>query len=335
MFKDEIEIFNLNCIIGQSAAMKSVFELIKLVSCSSSNVLITGESGSGKELVARAIHQEGDRHAKPFLPINCTAIPEYLLESELFGHAKGAFTGAISNKKGLFEEADGGTLFLDEIGDLSLPLQAKLLRVIQDKQIRIVGGNSLKHIDVRIIAATHRDLKSKVKSGTFREDLFYRLNVIPIKVPALRERKEDIPLIVKYFIKKFSENAKTQVHDISTEALSMLMKYNWPGNVRELENVVERAMVLSHGELSVNSVILDNISDDVENEKDMTELQFDRPTLEKLEERYIKMVLQEVDNKKEDAAKVLGISRRTLYRKERTYGLIQFVEDDSISEEYH
>ncbi len=300
--------------------MVSVFELIKLISSASANVLINGESGSGKELVARAIHNSGPRKNKHFVPLNCTAIPENLLESELFGHVKGSFTGAMSDKKGLFEEADKGTLFLDEIGDLSLGLQAKLLRVLQDRQIRPVGGNQLKSVDVRILAATHRDLRIMVKDGKFREDLFYRLNVVPIRVPALRERLEDIPLLVENFIAKFSAQNGSNVKDISPEALAILMAHPWPGNVRELENVIERAMVLSRGERIEKAVVLDSALEEAKH--NVEQLHADRPTLEKLEERYIKLVMSEVNDKKDEAAKILGVSRRTLYRKERLYGMV-------------
>lgn len=312
--------FNVESIVGKSPAMVSVFELIKLISSASANVLINGESGSGKELVARAIHNSGPRKNKNFVPLNCTAIPENLLESELFGHVKGSFTGANSDKKGLFEEADKGTLFLDEIGDLSLGLQAKLLRVLQDKQIRPVGGNQLKNIDVRILAATHRDLRIMVKDGKFREDLFYRLNVVPIRVPALRERLEDIPLLVESFIAKFSAQNGSNVKQISPEALAILMAHPWPGNVRELENVIERAMVLSRGERIEKAVILDSALEEAKH--NVEQLHADRPTLEKLEERYIKLVMSEVNEKKDEAAKILGVSRRTLYRKERLYGMV-------------
>lgn len=312
--------FSLDSIIGKSPAMTSVFELIKLVGGASANVLINGESGSGKELVARALHNSGARKNKAFVPINCTAIPENLLESELFGHVKGSFTGAIADKKGLFEEANHGTLFLDEIGDLSLTLQAKLLRVLQDKQIRAVGGNQLKDIDVRIVAATHRDLRIMVKDGKFREDLFYRLNVVPIRVPSLRERTEDIPLLVESFIAKFGAQNNSRVKGITSEAMAVLMAHPWPGNVRELENVIERAMVLSRGEMIEKTVVLDSALDEAKH--NVEQLHADRPTLEKLEERYIKMVLSEVHDAKDEAAKVLGISRRTLYRKERLYGMV-------------
>ena len=312
--------FNLESIVGKSPAMTAVFELIKLVAPASANVLVTGESGSGKELVARALHNSGPRKSKSFIPLNCAAIPENLLESELFGHVKGSFTGAVSDKKGLFEEADKGTLFLDEIGDLSLSLQAKLLRVLQDKQIRPVGGQTLKQVDVRIIAATHRDLRILIKDGKFREDLFYRLNVVPIRVPSLRERTEDIPLLVENFISKFAAQNNSRIKGITADAMAILMAHPWPGNVRELENVIERAMVLSRGEMIEKAVVLDSALQEAK--LNVEQLHADRPTLEKLEERYIKMVLSEVQDSKEDAAKVLGISRRTLYRKERVYGLV-------------
>jgi DNA-binding NtrC family response regulator len=311
--------YNFESIIGKCSAMQEVFNLIRIVASSSTNVLIFGESGTGKELVARALHYEGPRKNKAFIPINCTAIPEQLLESELFGHVKGSFTGAIVDKKGLFEEADGGTLFLDEIGDLSLTLQVKLLRVLQDKEIRAVGGNKSKQINVRIISATHRDLKSLVKDGRFREDLYYRLNVVPIRVPPLRERKEDIPLLVETFIEKFSIQNGIPEKKISSEVMVSLLKYSWPGNVRELENVIERLIVLSSDERLEKSIIVDSTAEEPSSEE--PELLADRPTLEKLEERYIKTVLNEVANKKNIAAQVLGISRRTLYRKERIYGL--------------
>lgn len=312
--------FNLESIIGKSPAMTAVFDLIKLVASASANVLVTGESGSGKEVVARALHNSGPRKSKPFVPLNCTAIPENLLESELFGHVKGSFTGAVSDKKGLFEEANNGTLFLDEIGDLSLNLQAKLLRVLQDKQIRPVGGSQLKQVDVRIISATHRDLAAMVKEGTFREDLYYRLNVVPLKVPSLRERTEDIPLLVENFINKFSAQNNSKVRGITPEAMALLMAHPWPGNVRELENVIERAMVLSRGEMIEKSVILDSALREAK--ETVEQLYADRPTLEKLEERYIKLILAEVHGDKDEAAKVLGVSRRTLYRKEGAYGMV-------------
>jgi len=325
--------FNLESILGKSPAMVSLFDLVKLVASSSANVLINGESGCGKELIARALHYSGPRKSKPFIAINCTAIPENLLESELFGHLKGAFTGAVSDKKGLFEEADKGTLFLDEIGDLDLALQAKLLRVIQDRLIRPVGSAEQKMIDVRIIAATHRDLRFMVKNGKFREDLFYRLNVVPIQVPALRERMEDIPLLVSHFIEKFSIQNSSLVKGITPEAMNSLMNHSWPGNVRELENVIERAMILSRGEYIEKNLIFDSASELAKNH--LHDLHVDRPKLETLEERYIKMILQEVLGNKDEAAKILGISRRTLYRKEKIYGFLTHDDDGELPKEHH
>lgn len=312
--------FSLDSIVGKSPAMTAVFDLIKLVSSSTANVLINGESGSGKELVARALHNSGPRKNKNFVPINCTAIPESLLESELFGHVKGSFTGAINDKKGLFEEANHGTLFLDEIGDLNLNLQAKLLRVLQDKEIRPVGSSEYKKVDVRIIAATHRDLRIMVKDGRFREDLFFRLNVIPIRVPTLRERKEDIPLLVESFIAKFAAQNESHIKGISADAMALLMAHPWPGNVRELENVIERAIVLSRGPTIEKAVLFDSALEEAKH--NVSQLHADRPTLEKLEERYIKMILSEVAYNKDKAAEILGVSPRTLYRKERLYGMI-------------
>tara|TARA_B110001454_G_C12723220_1_gene435930 strand:+ start:12971 stop:14374 length:1404 start_codon:yes stop_codon:yes gene_type:complete len=318
--KELTKSFTLDSIVGKSPAINSVFELVKVVAPASASVLISGESGSGKELVARALHNASPRKNKPFIAINCTAIPEHLLESELFGHVKGSFTGAVSDKKGLFEEANHGTLFLDEIGDMSLQLQAKLLRVLQDRQIRAVGSNTHKDIDVRIIAATHRDLKIMAKDGKFREDLFYRLNVVPIRVPPLRERLEDIPMLVDSFIKKFAIRNGSTVEGATPEAMSVLMAHPWPGNVRELENVIERAIVLSTGKLIEKNVILGSALEEAQ--QNIDQLHSDRPTLEKLEERYIKLIMGEAKNKKDEAARILGISRRTLYRKERIYGMV-------------
>lgn len=312
--------FSLETIIGKSEPMLEVFDTIKHIAPASANILITGESGSGKELVARAIHNSGPRRNKPFIPINCTAIPENLLESELFGHVKGSFTGAMSDKKGLFEEAHEGTIFLDEIGDLSLALQAKLLRVLQDKQVRAVGDSHLRQIDVRIVAATHRDLATMVKDQKFREDLFYRLNVIPIRVPALRERRQDIPVLVESFINKFTAQNNSSIKGISPQAMAVLMAHPWPGNVRELENLIERAVVLCRTEIIDEKDVLGSAIQEAKQSID--QLYSDRPTLEKVEERYIKLIMAQVDDQKAEAAKILGISRRTLYRKERAYGLI-------------
>jgi two-component system, NtrC family, response regulator AtoC len=310
----------LESMIGRSEKMLELFDLVKKISSASANVLIQGESGSGKELVARAIHNCGARGRGPFIPVNCSAIPADLLESELFGHAKGSFTGAFADKKGLFAEAHGGTLFLDEIGDLSLPMQAKILRVLQDKVVRPVGSNDLKPVDARVITATHKDLRTMVLEGRFREDLYYRLNVIPVTVPPLRERRDDIPLLANHFLNKYAVANQSSVKKISPDALASLLAHPWPGNVRELENIIERAVVLAKGEILNEADIMGIAIDKAQ--KDIDQMYADRPSLEKLEERYIKLILGESNNQKEKAAKVLGISRRTLYRKERTYGLV-------------
>jgi two-component system response regulator PilR (NtrC family) len=235
-------------LVGNSPRMQQLYEMIGRIAATKTNVLIAGESGTGKELVARAIHAESDRESAPFVAINCAAIPENLLESELFGHVKGAFTGAVGNKSGLFEMADNGTLFLDEVGELTLPLQVKLLRVLQDKQIRRVGGTSDRRVDVRILAATNRKLEEEVAAGRFREDLYYRLNVIQLELPPLRERMEDLPLLVHHFVEKYARELGKSVRGLSEDAMACLRAHLWPGNVRELENGIERAVALSRGE---------------------------------------------------------------------------------------
>ena len=309
----------LQNIIGKSPKMVRLMDLIRRVSNVTANILIQGESGTGKEIVARTIHSLGNRRSASFLPINCAAIPEQLLESELFGHVRGSFTGATTEKKGLFVEADGGSLFLDEIGDLTPVLQTKLLRVLQDQQIRPVGGVHFTKVDVHILAATHRDLRSMIMEDKFREDLFYRLNVVPIQVPPLRERVEDIPVLVEYFIKKFAAKNGVRVERITPEALAHLIAYGWPGNVRELENVIERAVVLSQSAiLGVDDIMGGLVEKAREN---FSQMHADMPTLDQLEERYIKSVLARVGDRKEEAARILGINRRTLYRKEKLYGL--------------
>ena len=235
-------------IIGRSRPMQEIFSLIERVSRTASTVLVEGESGTGKELIARAVHYESARASHRFLSVNCGALPEDLLESELFGHERGAFTGAVREKKGLFREAHGGTLFLDEISEMSPSMQVKLLRALQEKKVRRVGGSQEESVDVRIIAATNRDLKEQTENGQFREDLFYRINVIPVRLPPLRRRREDIPLLVDFFIKKYSKSMEIEPRKISVEAMRMLESYHWPGNVRELENVIERALALSTGD---------------------------------------------------------------------------------------
>lgn len=312
--------WNRNEIIGKSQAMQTIFDLIERVAPAQSNILITGESGSGKEVVAKAIHNLSPRSKKNFVAINCTAIPSTLLESELFGHAKGAFTGASERKKGLFEEAEGGTLFLDEIGDLEIALQAKLLRVLQERKIKPVGDTQLKDIDVRIIAATHKDLKKAIAEKNFREDLYYRLAVIPVVLPPLRHRQEDIPLLAQHFLNKYAVVNNKLVNGFSFETMQKFLAMPWTGNVRELENLVERLVVLTQ-----NSVIQANEVPDTEDRQHESfygEATADSPTLEQLEKRYIQMILNKTADKKEKAAQILGINRRTLYRKEREYGFI-------------
>ncbi len=316
--------WTMHDMLGKSAAMQGVFDLVVRVADSTANILIQGESGTGKEMVARAIHSSGQRSSRPFIAINCTAIPETLLESELFGHAKGSFTGAHMRKKGLIEEANGGTLFLDEIGDMSPPLQAKLLRVLQERKIRPVGDNVFIDVDVRVIAATHKDLKAAIREDRFREDLFYRLSVIPVVIPPLRDRSEDIPLLAEHFREKFAaQNLRrdgSRVMGFSKAALTKLVNLRWEGNVRELENVVERAVVLSRGELIDVADIPDSEGENPD--RAVAAILKDFPTLSQLEERFIRMVMQKTAGRKDKAAQILGINRRTLYRKEREYGWV-------------
>jgi DNA-binding NtrC family response regulator len=312
--------WNRSSMVGKSAALQSVFDLIERVGPSNTNVLITGESGTGKEVVARALHHASSRAAKPFIAINCTAIPESLMESELFGHIKGSFTGATIDKKGLFEEANGGTIFLDEIGDMDLSLQAKLLRVLQERKIKPVGSNQIKDIDVRVLAATHKDLKSAMANQTFREDLYYRLSVIPIVMPPLRHRPEDIPLLAHYFLRKYSALNNNKNVNFTHDALHKLMSFSWPGNVRELENMVERLVVMAQGSQIEAADI--PTADQSTSEQFYGQATSDSPTLEQLEKRYIQLVLDKTGGKKEKAAQILGINRRTLYRKEKDYGFV-------------
>lgn len=307
-------------IVGKSPALREVFDLIERLSPSNSSVLITGESGTGKEVIAKAIHQSSPRAEKPFVAVNCTAIPDTLMESELFGYVKGAFTGANNDKKGLFEEAEGGTLFLDEIGDMDIALQAKLLRVIQERTIRPLGSTQSKAIDVRIIAATHKDLKKAIANGTFREDLFYRLAVIPVVMPALRHRVEDIPLLAQHFLNKYSLLNGGRVHGYTPEALQKLMALSWPGNVRELENLIERLVVLSKNPVIQAADI--PVGEEKSFENFFGQNVANMPSLEELEKRYIGLVLEKTGSRKEKAAAILGINRRTLYRKEREYGYV-------------
>jgi two-component system, NtrC family, response regulator AtoC len=314
--------YNFSNILGKSKPMLDLFALIKKVAVSRSTVLVQGKSGTGKELVAKAIHYNSPRRERLLVTVNCSAIPQELLESELFGHVKGAFTGAIGNKRGLFEEANGGSLFLDEIGELSSELQVKLLRVLQEREIRRVGDTRTLSIDVRLIAATNRDLAQAMKEGIFREDLYYRLNVIPIVLPDLRDRTEDIPLLVEYFLMKYGKEAHPPIESISKDAMRLLLEYDWPGNVRELENVIERAVILGHGPQVVPEDLPAPLRTRSLRVRHQTgEASMSRPTLEELERDYIATTLAETNWHRMQAAHILGIDRRTLYRKIRTYRL--------------
>jgi two-component system, NtrC family, response regulator AtoC len=321
----------LGAMIGRSPAMQVLYRTLQKVAEYKTNVLITGESGTGKELVAHALHDLGPRAAGPFVPVNCGAIPEALLESELFGHKKGAFTDATRDKRGLFEEASGGTLFLDEIGELPLPLQVKLLRVLQEEEIRRVGDNREIQIDVRVVAATVRDLGTEVAQGRFREDLFYRLNVLPIHLPPLRERREDIPLLVEHFVRRYSEkHAATGMRamTVAPEAMEVLLAYSWPGNVRELENTIERAMVLCDGPRIEPSVLEDRIkqsvapsaTDRVRSALSQGELSI-KKTTRVLEEELIRKALTATGGNRTNAAKILEISHRALLYKIKEFGI--------------
>ena len=307
--------YSFHQIIGKSKPMQEIFDLIRRVADSPTNILITGESGTGKELVAKAIHYNSDRLDAPFIPVNCAAIPEQLLESELFGHMRGAFTDAKVDKRGLFEEAQKGTLFLDEISELPLMLQAKILRAIQEREIRRVGANKPISVDVRIIAATNLKLTEEVKAKRFREDLYYRLNVIELRLPPLRERREDIPLLVNAFMKKYAESRGKQVQTVSESALAMLVDYAWPGNVRELENVIERAVTLSRNE----NIVPDDLPSMIQGARGDRRVLDDAAErtlpLDQVEKEYILKILEKTGGNKYQAAHALGIDRITLYRK--------------------
>lgn len=308
---------------GKSSQMVEVYKTLARASMSSSTVLVTGQSGTGKELVARAIHENSPRRTKKFIPVNCGALAENLLESELFGHLKGAFTGAISEKRGLFEEANGGTLFLDEIGDVSPALQIKLLRVLQENEIKPVGASDSKKVDVRMIAATHRDLEALARSGKFREDLYYRLKVISIELPALRERMEDLPDLVESFLAIYSDKNKKAISHVSDEAMKLLKGYAWPGNIRELEHAIERAVALTNTNIlfpeDFPPEILRGLQQPVE--ENLAEVPASWTSLEEMEKAHISKVLQETNYNKSKASEILGIDRATLYRKALKYGI--------------
>jgi two-component system response regulator HydG len=306
--------YRLHNLLGRSPAMQTVFALIRQAAPGDVNVLITGESGTGKELVAKALHFNSGRADRPFVPINCAAVPAGLLESELFGHVKGAFTGAIGSRRGLFREAEGGTLFLDEIGDMAPELQAKLLRVIEDRTVRPLGSDEAISLNVRLVAATNRDVFARIRERVFREDLYYRLAVIPLHLPPLRERTEDIPLLAEHFLHRAATAAGKEIGGFTPEAMAALLRHPWPGNARELENVVERAVTLTtDGQIAHTTLLLD-LSPTPSLASVLAQLT-PRLTLRQLMDEYTALVLRQVDGDKAKAAAVLGVSKRTLYRR--------------------
>ena len=320
-------------IIGSSPRIQEIFETVRKVANSDSTVLLCGESGTGKELFAREIHTASKRAGGPFVPINCGALPESLLESELFGHVKGSFTGAIRDKDGLFVVARGGTFLLDEVGETSLAIQVKLLRILQEREIIPVGGQKPIKVDVRVVAATNADLEAEVDRGNFRPDLFYRLNVIPITLPSLRERREDIPLLAEYFLKQYCAIQQRPLMDISDEAMRTLCEYHWPGNVRELENVIERGVILEEGDSFGTGALPERV---IEGRRSAEPPEGPRSasgaptgsssdnqagTLEEIEREYLVKVLEETGWQKKKASAILGINSSTLYRKIQRYGL--------------
>ena len=307
--------YSFHQILGKSRPMQEVFELIRRVADSPSNLLITGESGTGKELVAKAIHYNSDRRDRPFVAVNSAAIPEQLLESELFGHMRGAFTDAKADRPGLFEEAQKGTLFLDEISELPLMLQAKLLRAIQEREIRRVGSTKSIPVDVRIIAATNLSLADEVKAKHFREDLYYRLNVIEIRLPPLRDRRDDIPLLVETFLHKCAKANRKPLQGISESSLALLIDYSWPGNVRELENIIERAVTLARGEKIMPEDLPATVQGSRGDRRVLDDAAERTLPLQKVEWEYIKKILEKTGGNKYQAAQALGIDRKTLYRK--------------------
>jgi len=305
-------------IVGRSAALRRVLRQVEVVAPTDSGVLIQGETGTGKELIAEAIHNRSGRRDRPFIKVNCAAIPSGLLESELFGHEKGAFTGAITRKPGRFELADKGTLFLDEVGDIPLELQAKLLRVLQEHEFERLGSTRTQQVDVRVVAATHRDLKQMVAEGTFRSDLYYRLHVFPLSVPPLRDRREDIPLIVRHFVDKYSQRMNLHIETISSRAWEALINYAWPGNVRELQNFIERAVILSLG-TSLRAPL-----EELTSQEAVYSSQTQLSTLEELEREHVIRALKEsnwVTGGPKGAAAKLGMKRTTLAYRIRKLGI--------------
>jgi len=304
-------------LVGKSEPMRKIYELIDKIASLNVTVLISGESGTGKELVARAIHEKSKRKDDPFVPVNCVAIPDGLLESELFGHVEGAFTGAIRRKKGKFELADKGTLFLDEIGDMTMQAQAKLLRIIEEGKFEQVGGEKTIEIDNRIIAATNRNLLKNVKEGQFRDDLYYRLDEVKINMPPLRERKKDIALLIKYFIDIFNKDFEKKVKGISDTALNYLLKHDWPGNVRELRNVIKRAVAL----METDTIWLEHLPVEIKIHTEDVIMTNQKLSLDEVEAQHIENILRDINWNKSKAARILKISRHRLDRKIEKYNV--------------
>ncbi len=305
--------------VGVSAQILRVFELLEKVIPTRSNILILGESGTGKGMIAEIVHYNSQRKDKPFISINCSAIPENLLESELFGYRKGAFTGAVSDKKGLITMADHGTLFLDEIGDMPLSLQAKVLRVLESGEVLPIGDTNMRYVDVRVIAATNKNLEEQIKQKLFREDLYYRLNVIEIRIPSLRERKEDIDVLTRYFIEKYSKENNKKITGITDEAMELFINYVWPGNVRELGNVIERAVVLSNSE----KIGVTELPERLKTPEGFISKQTLRDKMDYCEEKIIKEALKDRNFNKEETARELGIDLATLYRKIKKFDITE------------
>jgi DNA-binding NtrC family response regulator len=313
------ERYNFTNIVGRSKPMQQLFEIIKRIAARrDASALIIGSTGTGKELVARAIHYNSDRKSAPFVPIDCSAIPEALLESELFGHQKGAFTGAHETRRGLIEEAQGGTVFLDEINSLSQNLQVKLLRVLQERVVRRVGGRESTSVDIRLVSASSQDLEDAVRRGEFRQDLFYRLNVVPVRLPDLKDRREDIPLLAQHFLQHFAQRQGDPPRRFSNEAMRILMGHSWPGNVRELENAVEHALTMGAGDTLTPNDLPSGVTAP---ERDVVEeALLDNASLEEIERRYILRMMEKMEGHQVKTAQALGIDRRTLYRRLRQYG---------------
>ena len=313
--------FDFSNIIGRSSAMRDLFETVALVAPTEATVLIVGESGTGKELIANAIHQNSPRKDRPFIKVNCAALPETLLESELFGHEKGAFTGALARKRGRFQLAHSGSIFLDEIGEMSPTTQTKILRVLQEREFEPLGGTQTVKVDTRVVAATNKNLEEEIQEGRFREDLYYRVNVVTLEVPSLRERREDVSLLTDFFLKQYAEKNQRFIKGFTPRATDLLMRHGWPGNVRELENVVERAVIMARGDVISQTELPDTLRElNAEEEEVGIDLTPGR-SLKEMEREMILRTLEEAGGNRTRSAEILGISRRTLQLKLKEYGI--------------